>query len=101
MKATRLTKLLVLGIHDLTCALGELEKAAVRYVSPRRFEAPVIDDGTGAWRLNLLVENLAVAAVGFTIQLAIEAGHDPSQMRDLERDLISLLKGDASQGEEP
>src|SRR5271154_735548 len=99
MKSNRLTKLLVLGIHDFTCALRELESAADRYEPPHRFGgSSVIDGGTGAWRLNPLVENLAVAAVGFTIQLAIEIGRDPGPLRDLERDLIATLKGDATPG---
>jgi len=60
--------------HDLSCAFGELKRAA------RRYPADIVTD-------------LAVAAVALTIQLAIDtAGCDPAEMRELERELISKLK---------
>lgn len=53
--------------HDLSCAIGNLGKAASRYY-------------------------LLVAAIEFTIQLAIdEGGCDASEMRMLERELIAKI----------
>ncbi len=91
MKLGRLTKLL--GVHDLACALEELGSAARRYALPRLLAA-----STDRSALDLLVGDLAVVAVAFTIQLAIEIGRDPGQMRDLERELIATLKEGTSQG---
>jgi hypothetical protein len=39
--------------------------------------------------------DLVFAAVAFSIQLAIESGRDPAQMRVLERELFSFLKASA------
>ena len=97
MKLGRLSMLL--GVHDLSCALGELESAARRYV-PRqrqRLDEPLRPLPEGPSALDLLAGDLGVAAVGFTIQLAIETGRDPGQMRDLERELIALLRADTTQ----
>lgn len=70
--------------HDVTCAFGELESAARRST-----EAPGTRDGRAA---SLARRDLAIAAVAFTIQLAIdEAGRDPAEMRALERSLFAAL----------
>ena len=62
--------------HDLSCAFGELKRAA------RRYPADIVTD-------------LAVAAVALTIQLAIDvADRDPVEMRALERELIGKLKAE-------
>lgn len=64
--------------HDLSCTLGQLTAAAGRQPSG---QPPTRD--------------LVIAAVAFTIQLAIdEGGRDPAQMRALERDLIAALQED-------
>lgn len=72
-----------LQIHDMTCVLGELEHAAQLYARH------VVDmRSVEVWQ-----RRLAVAAVAFTIQLAIEkAESDVVALRDLERDLISTLE---------
>lgn len=66
--------------HDLTCALGQLIQAACRY--PR--EKP-----------HLVTERQALdltnAAVAFTIQLAIEDGHDAVKMRGMEQQLRAFM----------
>jgi hypothetical protein len=83
MKHHPLTCLLM--THDLTCTLGELERASKRYLStPNRWLASFAPAAP--------TTDLAVAAIAFTIQLAIEAGHDPTKLRDLERDLITSLR---------
>jgi hypothetical protein len=65
--------------HDVSCALGELARVA------RRGGLPSADPFTA-------VTELAVAAVAFTCQLAIDAaGRDPAEMRALERDLIAAI----------
>jgi len=69
--------------HDLTCAIGELGGAACRYSSAADFAAR-----------DRSLPKLAVAAVAFTIQLAIESGRDPIEMRALERDLIAAVTGE-------
>ena len=71
----------LLMTHDLTCVLGELARAAANYPRGKLSALPP------------LPRDLAVAAVAFTIQLAIdEANSDPDQMRTLERDLIAKLE---------
>ena len=68
--------------HDLSCALGELSGAARR--------CPLAPEPSG------VVTDLAVAAVAFTVQLAIDvAGCDPAEMRVLECELIGKLKAAA------
>lgn len=88
MKPNFFTRL-VLPVHDLVCALGELERAAVRF-SPLKLPS---DPSTMALT-NITRANLARAAVAFTIQLAIEVGQDPAQMRALERELIAKVTGE-------
>lgn len=66
----------ILMSHDLTCALDELRSAACRVTRSPYFAAN---------------PDLAITAVAFTIQLAIEAGHDPAQLRALERELIGAV----------
>jgi len=74
--------LMKLGLtHDLACVLEELTSAARRYALPRLLSSqrPVLDD-------------LAVAAVAFVIQLAVDTtDRDPGEMRALERKLIAVL----------
>jgi len=67
--------------HDLSCVIGDLAKAASRYPhgAPMRSTLPARD--------------LMVAAVAFTVQLAIDVGnHDSADMRALERELIAVLE---------
>lgn len=67
--------------HDLTCVLGELARAAAHYPRGKLSALPH------------LPRDLAVAAVAFTIQLAIDEGEcDPAQMRALESKLIAKLE---------
>lgn len=88
---------LLFTIHDLSCALGELGNAARRLAITR---PPTLasDLATLGDEQRRLVGDLAVAAVAFTVQLAIEVqfaietGRDPAQMRDLERELIATLR---------
>jgi hypothetical protein len=72
----------ILMSHDLVCALGELGGAACRYSNMEDVSAR-----------NQVRPKLAVAAVAFTIQLAIEAGRDPAEMRALERELVDAVIG--------
>jgi hypothetical protein len=72
---------LLMMTHDLTEALGELTSAARHFTLPRLLSSKRRDE----------VE-LTLTAVAFTIQLAIESGCDPAQMRLLELDLIALLQ---------
>ena len=77
-----------LMIYDLECVIGALTQAAHRYTlllaSPTEILKQVME---------ILPRNLAVAAVAFTIQLAIDdAGREASAMRSLERALISRLE---------
>jgi len=66
--------------HDLTCALGELVRAAIHYPRGKLSALP-------------LPRDLAVSAVAFTIQLAIDlTDRDSKELRSLERDLIAKLE---------
>jgi hypothetical protein len=70
--------------HDLSCTISDLITAA--RLCPR--ESPFQKAPRG--------RDLFVAAVAFTIQLAIDhGGADPEQMRALERDLIAKLSSTA------
>lgn len=65
--------------HDLSCVIGNLATAATRYDPAKGFDRRLTD--------------LAVAAVAFTIQLAIDQpGSDPTELRALERALIAKLE---------
>lgn len=67
--------------HDLTCALGELARAATNYPGGRMST------------LYPMPRDLVVSAVAFAIQLAIdEGGKDPAEMRALESALIAKLE---------
>jgi hypothetical protein len=68
--------------HDLYCALGELGGAACLHAN-----MPAVQSHDRSR------QQLAIAAIAFTIQLAIEAGRDPAEMRALERDLIAAVTG--------
>lgn len=74
----------VLPVHDLLCTLGELDKAARSFALRPKFSPAGL----------AIFKDLAIAAVAFTVQLAIEVGHDPAQMRVLERELIAELTGE-------
>lgn len=66
--------------HDLTCTISDLCGAAVRYSREKLFT------------LSGMPRDLAVAAVAFTVQLAIDlTDRDPADLRALERDLIAKL----------
>ena len=67
--------------HDLSCAFGELARAAANY--PRGQMSVLCP----------LPRDLVVSAVAFAIQLAIdEGGKDPAEMRALESALIAKLE---------
>lgn len=73
---------LLLMTYDLSCTLGDLGKAANRYPKDAPY-SPTTEP----------MRNLLVAAVAFTIQLAIdEGGRDPAEMRALERELIAKIQ---------
>ena len=79
---------LMLMTHDLTCVLGDLARAASHYPRGKPSTLP------------MLPRDLAVAAVAFTIQLAIEQeGCDPEQLRALERELIAKLEASDEGGQ--
>lgn len=72
----------LLMTHDLSCTLGQLALAACRcpHVTTTDITSPPTRD-------------LVIAAVAFTIQLAIdEAGRDPVEMRALESALLAALE---------
>jgi hypothetical protein len=71
--------------HDLTCAFGELTRSAHRYA---RLTVKDLRLSTGH-----PMSELAAAAIAFTIQAAIEAGHDETEMRKLERSLFAAMIG--------
>ncbi len=60
-------------VYDLEQALASLRSAALRHSSNRTY----------------LPRDLMVAAVAFTVQLAIESGHDCDQLRGLEGELLA------------
>ena len=62
--------------HDLNCVIEQLTREADYYTRSPGYKR---------------VPDLAVAAVAFTIQCAIEAGRDPDEMRALERELVAKL----------
>ena len=69
--------------HDLTCALSHLSsmaKSLPREMTASSLERPILD--------------LAIAAVAFTVQLAIETegSQDAIELRELERKLIASLR---------
>lgn len=73
--------MLLTRTHDLSCALDELGSAALRYALPKVLSSDRSVTG-----------DLAVAAVAFSIQLAIDAtSRDPAELRALERELLSKL----------
>jgi hypothetical protein len=68
--------------HDLSCVMRELARAAGRYTQPAFLSSE-----------HSVTGDLAIAAIGLTIQLAIDAaGRDPAEMRTLERDLYAALE---------
>lgn len=76
----------LLMTHDIACTLGALGSAACRYTRPLMLSS----SGPSA------TADLAVAAIAFTIQLAIETGRDPDDLRALERELIAAVTGETS-----
>jgi hypothetical protein len=67
--------------HDLSCAFGDLSASARRFTLPSFLESDQSVHG-----------ELAVAAVRFAVQLAIDHGdRDPEEMRKLESDLIAKI----------
>jgi hypothetical protein len=65
----------LLHTYDLDQALASLRSAAKHYTI----------------RQSYLPRDLMVAAVAFTVQLAIESGHDAAQLRKLEGALIASI----------
>jgi hypothetical protein len=78
-----------LWTHDISCVIGALVQAARNYAYPRQ-----LSSGAAVLHaVETLPRNLAVAAVAFTIQLAIEeTERDAVEMRALETGLISELE---------
>ncbi len=80
------TLALRLSTHDIDCVIGELGRAARRYASPQQ-------DTSLMHVVEILPRNLTVAAVAFTIQLAIEeTERSVDEMRSLEAQLIAELE---------
>jgi hypothetical protein len=68
--------------HDLSCTISALGSAARRYTLPTLLAS---SDRSAT-------DDLAVAAVAFAIQLAIDTtDHDPAELRVLERELLAKL----------
>jgi hypothetical protein len=77
-----------LWTHDISCVLEALDRAARRYAYPSQVSADMLKQTVEA-----LPRHLTVAAVAFTVQLAIEeTERDASEMRALEAELISELE---------
>jgi hypothetical protein len=77
-----------LMVHDLECVIGALSQAAHRYTLRESCKHEFLKQA-----VEIIPRELTVAAIAFTIQLAIEeAGREPSAMRSLERSLISRLE---------
>jgi len=77
-----------LMIYDLECAIGALIQAALRYTLRRSCKQEILKQV-----VEILPKGLAVAAVAFTIQLAIDAaGREARAMRTLESALIARLE---------
>jgi len=70
----------LLVTHDLACAFAELARAAKRHAT------------SGGASGGTTMDDISVAAVALTIQLAIDAGaREPGEMRALECELIDKL----------
>lgn len=67
-------------IHDLTCVFINLIRAAKH-----------CPDSYSAYPTEQPALDLALAAIAFTTQLAIESGHEPAEMRTLERTLADFI----------
>jgi hypothetical protein len=77
--------LMMVHTHDLSCTIGALGSAARRYTLPKmlapQYHPPLVP-----------TDELAVAAVAFAIQLAIDTtDRDPADLRELERELLAKL----------
>jgi hypothetical protein len=80
---------LPLWTHDICCVIGALKQAALRYAYPQ----PLSSDAAVKHAVEVLPRNLTVAAVAFTVQLALEeTKRDASEMRFLEAGLIAELE---------
>lgn len=76
----------LLMTHDLWCVIGQLETVACRYSTDATTD---VTSRRG--------RDLAIAAIAFTIQLAIDnAARDPAAMRSLERELFALFTDEAT-----
>jgi len=62
--------------YDLDQSLAALRIAATRYAGSRDY----------------LPRDLMIAAVAFTVQLALESDHEPAPLRALERELIAHIE---------
>lgn len=72
---------IVLLTHDLACTVEELMRAAANYPRGELSALPP------------LPRRLVIAAVTFTVQLAIDTtDQDPTLLRELEQALISKLE---------
>ena len=76
--------LMMVHTHDLSCTIGALGRAAHRLALPKlppQYDPPLVP-----------TDELAVAAVAFAIQLAIDTTkRDPADLRALERELLAKL----------
>ena len=83
-----------LWTHDMSCVVGELMAAAYYYAHPHPASVKYV--------METLPRNLTIAAVAFTIQLALEETELPAvAMRDLESALIRELEAPWEFGEIP
>jgi len=74
--------LMMMHTHDLSCTIGDLGSAARRYTLPQMLSSD-----------RSVTDDLAVAAVAFAIQLAIDTtDRDPGDLRALESELLSKLR---------
>ena len=74
--------------YDVECVVGDLARAAQRYACPQRSAS----DADIRHAVKSLPRSLTIAAVAFTIQLALEkAERDAAALRSLERAMISAL----------
>jgi hypothetical protein len=72
--------------HDMTEAFNSLGRSAIQFARLPHIALQV------STTLQASAAQLATAAIAFTIQLAIEVGRPPDEMRALERELIDAVR---------
>lgn len=87
LETWRAMKMLMMT-HDVACVVETLERAARRYALPGPSSEPMVKYVT-----EILPRNLTIAAVAFTMQLAIEeTACNAAELLALERALITKLE---------